>query len=283
MEILILLLIILAVYKWVIKPQKDKESIISTVDHTSNGTASVPIHENDNCPADALINSPYYEKYKEKFDYIWRCEKYAKNKIDWLLQSLNSGKELEDGGIYVTLSVGDRFPYYCETEEEYTMLVDSTESALKGSVRGILNLGYTYNVGNPKCYHPAKREYWKSILVDMAQSGNYEAQAALCTGKQLFSEEEMASYKLIYENKILELAENGEPNAQLAVGQFISLYASDESRSWLEKAANQDLSDACYWLAKSYKSYILFDENIRFRSESLENETELYDLVKNII
>lgn len=228
------------------------------------------------CPADALINSPYYSKYKTAFDLIWYNGKQPKYKIDWLLQSLNMGRELEDFGSYVLKSMENELPYFCETEYEFDKFYDSDKPVTLGSIDGMMELCFFYHETSRDA-HPAKRKYWQQRLRELALSGSLEAKGALCSSfaKMVFSEDEVNESKEIYEAELLNLAKSGNASAQLAVGKYLSPHNSKESIAWLTQSANHGLSDAWYQLSKIYESQIILDANGKVRQTPLpENETQ---------
>lgn len=206
------------------------------------------------CPADTLINSPYYAEYKTTFGLIWYNGKQPQYKIDWLLYSLNLGRRLENHGTYVVDSMKKDLPYFCETEYEYDLFFNSEKPVMLGSIDGVMDFGLRYGKHNSNYSHPAKLEYWRQQLRDAALSGNLEAQGALCVRNFLFSEEEIAAFRDEYEADLRRLAAAGNAYAQLAVGKYLSPYMSQESFDWLFKAANQGLSDAWYRISEYYSS-----------------------------
>lgn len=234
--------------------------------------SSKPAPEPVNNSANALINSPHYEKYESVFNLILGNGNQPQYKIDWLLQSLDMGRSLEADGFYVMASMEKNLPYFCETEHEFEKFFVDTKPVLKGSVDGMLDLGFFYVMSTS--LHPAKQQYWQQRLRDMAEAGNAEAQGALCGNfaKRVFSEDEVEAFKGKYEANLLQLAEAGHAFAQLAVGKYLAPYRSDEQLKWLIKAAEQGLSDAWYEVGQSYEYRINFDENSNFRRTRLPDE-----------
>lgn len=218
-----------------------------------------PIKKCDNCPADKLINSPYYFQYKRVFDLVWDDKKQPQYKIDWLLWSLEKGRELENEGSYILRSIEKKLPYFCEREIEYLNFVDREKPVMKGSVEGMVDLAALYGFHDNQWYHPYKRKYWKKQLKKLAEEGNLEAQGILCSprARYAFKEHEIEEFKAKYEQNLMQLAKEGNPYAQLAVGKFLFPFLSQESIDYLNKAAKQKLSDACYTLGKMYEIYIL--------------------------
>ena len=237
------------------KRRREAEAYNSDTAFVPNTQAiDVPTPGVNRCPADALINSPYYAEYKTTFDLIWYNGEQPQYKIDWLLYSLNLGRKLENNGTYVVDSMEKNLPYFCETEYEYDRFFDRLKPVLLGSIDGIMDLGLHYGAHNPNYSHPAKREYWRQQLCDAALSGDLEVQGALCgqASRFLFSEDEIAAFKEKYEADLRYLAESGNAYAQLAVGKYLSSRHSQESFDWLFKAANQGLSDAWYEIGEYY-------------------------------
>ena len=228
-------------------------------------------------PADALFDSPYYDRYEPLFNYIWSTchgRNGSQNKIDWLLQSLDMGRILESDGHYVRESIEKDLPYFCETEQEFEMFFRGEAPILRGSVKGILDIISFYRFTEE---HPSKQEYWQHQLLELAQNGGYGAQAALCANivNPFFAENELMIFKEMYESDIMRLAEDGHGEAQLAVGEFL-VYEPPKKVAWLLKAARQGLSDACYQLGLTYESMISIDDDGQFKPNRLsEDEVQL--------
>lgn len=255
----------------VLKLLKDTIGIGNT--REKNRQENVSIKEYD-VSKDDLCNSPYYKKYQTTFDYIRYNGKQPKYKIDWLLKSLDMGRELEYNGVFVVQSIEKDYPYFCETEYEFYSLAKADSPALKGSIKGILDLGYLYLETNKQYFLQEKKDYWRNQLVEMARGGNLEAQAGLCKGFPLFTKEEVEEYKEKYQDELVRLAKNGNPYAQLGVGQFIAEYRSKESFDWLQKAGEQGLSDAYYHLAAVYNNMIHIDDDFQIRNTPLSEKEE---------
>ncbi|MDO4343414.1 MAG: hypothetical protein Q4C50_01300 [Eubacteriales bacterium] len=286
MRVLIIIILVAVFYYLVIKPRKNNASTTSYQNHAAvqqSQTVDQPTPGINHCPADALINSPYYSKYKTVFDLIWHDGKQPKYKIDWLLQSLNMGRELEDSGTYVLASIKNGLPYFCETEYEFDKFFDYDKPVTLGSIDGLMDICFFYHETNRDHSHPEKRQYWQQQLRELALSGNLEAQGALCSNfaKFVFSESEVAEFKEKYESSLFSLAESGDAYAQLAVGEFLSPYRSQESLGWLIKAANQGLSNAWFQLGKAYNAMISLDDNGHIRKVPLPEE-EKHSLERKI-
>lgn len=271
----IVLICAAALMYWVAKknsPNRPKEKpapVIASTPPIPRPTPGV-----NKIPADALINSPYYQKYKQVFDLIWYDGKQPKYKIDWLLESLDMGRELESQGNYLLDSMNANLPYFCETELEYLLFFDEGKPILIGFVDGIMDMisRYTYTD-----IHPSKQKYWKQTLLEMAIAGNLEAQGALCKippDDKAFSDQERSDFKAKYEVALQKLAEEGNPYAQLAVGKYLAPYASEETIDWFTKAANQGLGDAWYYLGNAYGRTINVDRAGKFRETPLQGEEE---------
>ena len=117
--------------------------------------------------------------------------------------------------------------------------------------------------------------YWKDKLISLAESGNLEAQAALTKNLHVFSERETDRLKTLYLGRIRRLAAEGDPEAQLAYGEFICDHRSKEAIKWLKMAAQQGLSDAWFNLAKRYGAFQVLDDNGEIRKEPLPKAEEL--------
>lgn len=190
---------------------------------------------------------------------------------DWLRASVaRKGEAIYDSvefHTYVTKSVEEKLPYFCEDEEEYDVVSSrgyggSDCSPMRGEVAAICSMGTFYSEGM-KHDSPEKKKYWSDIIIRKAQTGDREAQAILCTnsGSLLVGKEVMNRCKQQYEEKLRTDAANGDRYAQLAVGRFLT--ADDFERiEILAKAANKGLTDACYWYANYVPDMFLWrDEN----------------------
>lgn len=226
-----------------------------------------------NSSSDNLLNNPYYNKYRKTFDIIRYSGKEPKYRIDWLLKSLDMGHELEHDGVFVTASISKNFPYFCETEEEFERLSKDDGLALKGSVAAIFGLGYLYSGSHMRTFLPEKRSYWRNQILEMAKSGNLDAQAGLCRRNMLFTDGEIEVYKREYESRLIHMAEDGNAYAQLAVGQFIAQNRK-EKMEWLIKAGEQGLSDAYYYLANAYEQMRFLDDELNYKSNVSLDEKE---------
>jgi len=230
-------------------------------------------------PADALLDSPYYDRYESLFNYIWAIyhgRGEPQYKFAWLLQSLDMGRELEADGFYVRESVEKDLPYFCETEHEFEMFFKGETPVLRGSVKGILEM-ISFYLYTEK--HPSKLEYWQQRLLELAQNGGLEAQAALCTNsvRHAFSEQELVAFKETYETNLMQLAEAGNRDAQLAVGEFL-MQKPSQKVAWLTKAAQQGSSDAWFQLGSTYESMINIDDDGQFKPNRLSDD-EVHQLM----
>lgn len=232
-----------------------------------------------NNAADALLDSPYYSQYRTTFDLIWYNGRQPRYKIDWLLLSLDMGRELENGGSYVVKSMEEKLPYFCETEYEYDLFYKSESPVMKGSVDGMMNLAFFYNEVNKSQFHPKKLNYWQKRIRKQAYDGDFEAQGALCSGYAtiVFSREESEQFKEWYQAGLLKAAEEGNATAQLAVGKYLNSKNMEERMRWLRKSAKQGLSDAWYELKKAYDVIFNLNDDFQPRETPLPEE-EAYQL-----
>lgn len=272
MGLVIIILIAVVFYFAVIKPKSNSEA----GGPGGNGTQQ-PTHPTvgvNLCPADALINSPYYASNQVAFDLIWYNGKQPQYKIDWLLESLKLGHEIESGGYYITQSIEKDLPYFCETEEEYDRFFKSESPVLRGDIDAMMDLAFYYIPSYKN--HPSKLKYWKEQILNKATEGNVEAQGALCGGyaNAVFGPELRKQYIAMYQEEIIHRSELGDPYAQLARGKYIEKYRSREAIEWLQKAANQGLSDAWFNLAKQYGAFISLDDDGNIRKEPLSSAEE---------
>ena len=247
--------------------QPEKEALYATGE---------PSKDAEDTLAAVLLASPYYAKYDNLFQFIIHSGKQEQYKIDLLLESLKMGRDLELDGYYVKASIQKNLPYFCETEQEFDMFFKSEKPVLRGSVDGILEMISFYLYSEK---HPSKQKYWQQHLLDIAQNGNLEAQAALCTNlvRSIFSEQELATFKKAYETNLMQLAEAGNGMAQLAVGEFLASRPPFKIE-WLTKAAQQGLSDAWYQLGRAYSSMINITEDGQFKPNRL-SEDEVHQLM----
>lgn len=209
----------------------------------------------NNCPADTLINSRYYDRYKTVFDLVWYKGGQPQYKMDWLIESLDKGRELEEEGHYVWQSAEEDLPYFCETEREYDLFHDREKAVLRGSLNGIFEMIslYGWDAGHK---HESKCKYWTEMVRLFALEGNKEAQAAICSNQgMMYLPPELITYgENNYKNALFKEAEEGDARAQLAVGAWLCGNNYSESIEWLKKAAAKGLTDAYYYLAKQIKS-----------------------------
>ena len=242
-----------------------------------------------NNPASALIHSEFYGEYRKYFDYLY-YKNQPKYKIDVLLESLRMGRTIgADGWSYIMNSIEDDLPYYCESEDEYdlfkTNAYDTNKHLRGGVVESILLAAFNY--AHNQYAHPSKLKYWQDILLRMADSGDVVAQAGLCSplAKDVFPEDEVVKFHEKYEAAIRASAADGDPQAQMAFGRFLTIYASAERIKWLSLAAeNGNLTDAWYFLGEAYSSYIdCIDGNMRSEPLSKEESDELHKKRANCI
>ena len=243
-------------------------------DMQADKTSDELLKKEDAEPMDMLLDSPHYSRYESLFNYM-RAIFHGRNepgyKFEWLLQSLEMGRELEDGGSYVRESIENDLPYFCETASEYHYFNDDDTPILRGSVQGILDLMLQYSLG-AELEHPSKLAYWQQIIREMARSGNMEAQAALCSAKSgayksVFPEDEPEQCYNRYYSALLSAAESGNPYAQLAVGEFLTPYR--KRKELLSRATRANLTDAWYQLGKVFSSLIYTDDDGIWRGDTL--------------
>lgn len=196
-----------------------------------------------------LNNSNNDKIYDNLFSYISQNNQ-PQYRIEWLKKSLESGHELESNGYYVIKSIENNLPYYCENENEFDKFYNNETPVLKGSIPGMINFAFLYHEVNKENSNPLKKQYWYDKLCELANKGNREAQAALCSNfaKTTFGEEEVIKNKERFELKIIEEAKEGDKYAQLGMGRWLVGANLDEGLYWLNKAADQGLTDACYYI-----------------------------------
>ncbi len=216
-----------------------------------------------------LKNSPFYSDYPTTFECIMYSDQKTEQKIDFLLESLRMGHELEEKGSYVCQSIEEDLPYYCETEREYDdikygrfdipplLVFPDKNKPPKYILDGIIEMLMFYHSGESE--HPSKFRFWKGKIIQMAMSGDLQAIACVsCTEhytKAYFTDEDRALFQQAYTNKILDTTKT-DPEAALAYARWVLWDdRSDEYEECLKYAATQgNSSDAWYWLAKLYSS-----------------------------
>lgn len=235
-------------------------------------------------PVDEFASNPHYAQAKRLLDEYDPLGRQPKYKIELLLQSMDAGlkvdfDDFDDTLYYLGQSINKNLPYFCESEYEFNKFFDGSKPVLRGSIQGIVDLMGSYIYG-PERKHPGKAEYWKRRLRELADSGNLEAQAVLCTNrvKHAFSERELLSFKEKFEADLRLLAESGDAGAQLAVGEFLT-QQPPQKIEWLTKAAQQGLSDAWCELGLAYESMINIDDDGQFHTGRL-SETEVRRLME---
>lgn len=240
-SIIIIAVMVLLFYFMIIKPGRARAKKQSSQDKQETLTT--------------VISEPT-PKADGPYDHLYRYAAYKKQpqyKIDWLTESINQGHELESDGYYVMESMDRDVPYFYETEWEHDMLYNRRSPPLRGSVNGMMDAAWFYNeLFHPQQAHTSKYIYWKQQLIDAANNGNREAQAALCSAfaERVFASEpgDVEKFRLWFEEALWKDAETGDKYAQLSVGAWLCKDTND-AISWLQKAANQRLTDAYWWLA----------------------------------
>lgn len=105
---------------------------------------------------DRLVNSLHYVRHKALFDYLCSIEQ-PQYKIDWLLLSLDMGHKISEQFVRKSIEMG--LPYFCETESELMMVADPEKPAYQGSVRGMLDAAFLYNMPGGIHTHKEKCGY----------------------------------------------------------------------------------------------------------------------------
>ena len=245
----------------------------------STATANVyhPTVGVNQIPPDALINSRWYGQYKTNFDLIWYYHKQKKPqeqyKIDWLLESLENGLELEDNCYYVMDSMEEDLPYYCDAEMEYDYLRDKEKSVLLGNVDGMLDMIFYYHYMHK---HASKLHYWLNKVIEMADSGNHYAQAAAVDFFRIpnaFDEQQKAMFKSRYEERVRNAAKSGNLDAQLAIIKYWGAPEGVDRTSAIRDIAQKgNLSNAWYQLSVEY-----FMKAYSTTNPPTEEEKKLYE------
>ncbi len=259
--IIVVLVVLIAIGKYNADVAKANEASTSASKKTSNAPKQPQKVQHE------YTNKDYVN------DLIKQMPAYAG---EWLRASIaKRGESAYDDGLflyYLKQSVDDRLPYFCEDEDEYEAVAErgygSDCAPIRGEVGAILNMGSFYGDGG-RCPSPEKKKYWAEILINKAQTGSKEAQAALCSNLAvvLVDENVINTCKQQYEESLRTEAANGDKYAQLAVGRFLTKdYV--ERIELLAKAANQGLTDACYFYAKNVPElYLWRDENGDLRKD----------------
>ena len=192
-----------------------------------------------------------------------------KDKIEWLIKSIKLGNEVNK--IYIQKSINDNLPYLVETEHEYTLFFNDKKPISKGSIPGIIDIAFYYTQN-----HPNKLQFWIDKIINNAESGNKEAQAAIFSPrldtKYIFSNDTIKYYEAKYKNSLISSAQNGDPFAQIAVGKWLCSNNS-ESIEWLIKAAEQNLTDAYYYLSEALEYQFYEQSNLHTNMNSTEAKT----------
>lgn len=192
-------------------------------------------------------------------------------KIDWLMESINKGREIDN--CYVLTSAEENLPYFCESEWEYEMFHNREKPVLKDSIQGIMDIAFFYNPCSEN-FNDTKRTYWLRKLINLAEGGNREAQAALGSHRSAmnFSVETQIEFEELYGEKLWEDAQNGDKYAEIAVGEWLTGADRLARKEWLRKAAEQGLTDAYYYLSCECNGDRIVDETGKRREEPLSEE-----------
>ncbi len=189
-------------------------------------------------------------------------------------------------------SVRQGFPYPCATEMESRKMSWGETQPICGDVKAIGWLLHWYTNGlledendeSMSIYRDEqKAEYWKNWLIEEAAQGNRMTQAALVNnlgvafnGAQAnwLTQEEYDEFCTMYKTDLIADAEQGDPDAMLAVAEYdlreTGDTCSEENAEYIQRAAEKGVPDAYYYLAKNYY-FQTYKKNKNFDYNSPEN------------
>ncbi len=188
-------------------------------------------------------------------------------------------------------SVRQGFPYPCATEMESRQMCWGENQPICGDVKAIGLLLHYYTNGlleaendeSMSIYRDEQKvKYWKNWLIDEAAQGNRMTQAALVNTMGMYNtlqanwltQEEYDEYCTMYKADLIADAEQGDPDAMLAVGVYDLRETGDpfseKNAEYIQCAAENDVPDAYYYLAKYYY-FQVFQKNKTVDYYSSEN------------
>ncbi|MBQ7146502.1 MAG: sel1 repeat family protein [Lachnospiraceae bacterium] len=211
-------------------------------------------------PKYILANTSPDDGYKLLTDYL-QYRRPITYKLEWLRESINMGKKLEGNGHYVIESIERDLPYYCEDRREFE-LVD--RSLVKNNEIDSLSSLAIHYAPFMETRHESKNKLWKELIRNLAQGGDYVAQAYLCSKGAgcLYSETEQRQFEKLFLDRIISAAKTDmDENALIAYGLYLTEYGSKEQLSTMELAVEASTdSDAWYYLGRTWRA-IYFDES----------------------
>lgn len=175
--------------------------------------------------------------------------------------SRENGNEID--GTYVSWSKSKDLPYYIENVDEQGLVFDEQPLAFKGYPNAMLELMFCYSQGLHCGKNNNKVLYWRDTLIDFAEQGNRDAQAALCSNfyRTIASSafgtdkgvDDSQAFREKYFDTLLSDAENGDKYAQYGIGTYCvnTEICADNNVAFdfLLKASEQGVGDAYYEIA----------------------------------
>lgn len=186
----------------------------------------------------------------------------------------NKYKRMEQAGMKIDWwefrqSVEKGWPYPVATEGEGKKICSFEHQALRGDSGSIIQLLFHYSHGLFEDSNDSeltiykdedKVRYWRNVLIQGAEQGNRNFQAALIgkggMNQGWISDEQRQLFKEKYEARLLSDAEAGNPQAMYAVAENLlgeASYGSEYRRVLAEKAARAGVGDAAYLCDEIYR------------------------------
>ncbi|MBE6799861.1 MAG: hypothetical protein E7529_01500 [Ruminococcaceae bacterium] len=235
-------------FKWVFRKigeaikNKNSESSVKYTNHSydnSNNTDTVDQNE------EFSIVEFFVDKYKE-------METNGKQ-INW--------------NIVEQTSKGD-YPYPCATEDELEMMDNGKKPLKTGFVPAIVNALFTYGFDDGTGYYLVypdkdKVDFWVGNITARATNGDRWCQALLVSASEKRNHsdlwcttEESSLWNDLYRKNLIQDAENGDPEAMLAVADMkLGRMGNDrrERGPFYQAAGEAGLGDAYFLLAEEYR------------------------------
>lgn len=186
----------------------------------------------------------------------------------------NKYKRMEQAGMKIDWwefqkSVEKGWPYPVATEREREDICSFEHQALRGDAGSIIQLLFSYSHGSFEESNDSdltiykdedKVHYWRNVLIQGAEQGNRNFQAALIgkvgINQGWISDDRRQLFRERYEERLLADAEAGDPQAMYAVADNLlgeASYGSEHRRVLAEKAALAGVGDAAYLCEEIYR------------------------------
>lgn len=187
--------------------------------------------------------------------------------------SHENGNEIDE--TFIDWSKSEDLPYYIENADEQGLVFDEQPFAFKGYPNAMLELMFSYSQGLHCGKNHNKVLYWRDILIDLAEQGNRDAQAALCSNfyrtiaTSAFGTEkgvdDSQAFREKYFDTLLRDAKNGDKYAQYGVGAYCvnTEICTDNNVAFdfLLKAGEQGVGDAYYEIAERTLGQVYYHRN----------------------